>query len=253
MEDRTRGSLEIFEEALILLERSDDPCRDARALRGSHPEMTVLEYLEMAACSGSLGKLREFYSSSREELAVTCSNLLSELGVDRVATLSRSSAVINCLDRSSVSEVIVGESRPEREGLGTAEILRDMGFRVILVVDALLPWYSMRMGATGLVGADRVTPTVLVNKAGTLPLASLVRTIAVPGLLKLHRGKYTLMRRDPDEVARLDGVEVVNIYFDETPLRSFHLLVFEGLVLEPHEIGEAFRKLEEVLGIRSDG
>ncbi len=236
-----------------MLGKSGDPCRDARVLRQAHPEMTALEYLEVAACSGSLQKLREFYGRSREELAATCSELLSELEIDVISTLSRSSAVINCLRRSQVSEVIVGESRPGREGLKTAEILRDMGFRVILVVDALLPWYSKRRGAVGLVGADRVTPSHLINKAGTLPLASLIRTIAVPGLLKLHRGEYTIERRDPGEVAVLEGVEVVNIYFDETPLDSLHRLVFEGLVLEPREIGKAFEKLERVLGIKAGG
>ncbi len=253
IEDRTRGSLEIFEEAMSLLDRSMDPCKDARVLREAHPEMTALEYLEMAACSGSMHKLREFYGRSKEKLAFTCSKLLSELGIEVIATLSRSSAVINCLKRSPVSEVIVGESRPGREGLKTAEILRDAGFKVTLVVDALLPWYSKRREAVGLVGADRVTPSCLINKAGTLPLATLIRTIAVPGLLKLHKDEYIIERRDPREVAVLEGVEVVNIYFDETPLNSLHRLVFEGLVLEPQEIGKAYEKLEMVLGIRSDG
>ncbi len=252
IEDRTRGSLEIFEEALTLLDKSRDPCRDAEILRKAHPEMTVLEYLEMAACSGSLQRLREFYGRSREELASTCAKLLSELGIDVIATLSRSSAVINCLRSSPVGEVVVGESRPGREGLKTAEILRDEGFKVTLVVDALLPWYSKRKGALGLVGADRVTPSHLINKAGTFPLASLIKTIAVPGLLKLHKGEYTIEERDPEEVAVLEGVEVVNLYFDETPLDSFHRLVFEGLVLEPEEIGKAFQKLEMVLGIKAN-
>lgn len=252
MENKERGSLEIFEDALKLMYRSEDPCGDARTLRKAHPEMTVLDYLAKAACSGSLERLRGFYSRSKDELAETCSKFLSELKADVVATLSRSSAVVNCLKVSSVSEVIVGESRPGREGLKTAEALRDSGFKVELVVDALLPWYSKKRGAIGVVGADRVTPHYLINKAGTFPLASTIETVAVPGLLKLHKGSYRVERRDPKEVAFLEGVEVVNIYFDETPLNLFKELVFEGMVLEPQEIEKAFQKLEEVLGIRSE-
>jgi len=160
---------------------------------------------------------------------------------------------LNCLRMSGVNSVVVGESRPGLEGARLAEILRDEGFRVTLVVDALLPWYAAKIGATGLVGADRVTERCLVNKAGTLPLATLVRTVAVPGLLKLQKGEYRLEERPADEVASLRGVRVVNIYFDETPLDRFYRIVFEGLVVRPDEIGLAFKRLDRVLGIEGSG
>ncbi len=245
--DKSRGSLEIFEDALKILSSSSDPCGDATRLTRAHPEMSALEHLRRAACSGSLDRLREFYSSSKEELARTCSELLSDMGVEVVATLSRSSAVLNCLRRSEVSSVVISESRPGLEGVRVAEILRDEGFSVTLVVDALLPWYALKMNATGLVGADRVTEKYLINKAGTLPLATLVRTLAVPSLLKLHRGGYRLEEKPPDEIATLEGVKVVNIYFDETPLERLDRIVFEGLVLRPNEIDKAFRRLSEIL------
>lgn len=249
MEDRERGSLEIFEDALELMSRSKDPCKDARALQKAHPEMMALEHLKVAACSGSLERLKAFYKRSKGELAVTCSKFLSELGADVISTLSRSSAVMDCLKMSPVNEVIVGESRPGREGLRTAEFLRNEGFKVELVVDALLPWYSKKRRALGLVGADRVTSNYLINKAGTLPLASIIDTIAVPGLLKLSKD-YKIERRDPREIEAPEGVEVVNIYFDETPLSLLKRLIFEGMVLEPQHIKKAFQKLKEVLEIK---
>ncbi len=210
--------------------------------------MSILGHLRDSACSGSLEKLKKFYAKSKEELARTCADLLSEIDAEKIATLSRSSAVINCLKRSSVSEVIVSESRPGLEGMETAKILKEEGFSVILVVDALLPWYARRSGAIGLVGADMVTHKYLINKAGTYPLALSVRTVAVPGLLKLHTGTYVIKEREPEEVAELEGVNVVNIYFDETPLDILESIVFESFYISPKEIDKAFKRLEEILG-----
>ncbi len=214
--------------------------------------MSVLEHLRKAACSGSLGKLRNFYKRSKEELAKTCSDLLSDMKIERIATLSRSSSVINCLRRSHVSEVIVSESRPGLEGIETAKMLRDEGFSVTLVIDALLPWYARKHGAVGLVGADMVTRSYLINKAGTYPLAKSVSVIAVPGILKLHEGEYTIEKRDPREVADLKGVEIANIYFDETPLDDLKSIVFEGFSIAPREIDKAFEMLESLLRLSSD-
>ncbi len=214
----------------------------------AHPEMSILKHLRDSACSGSLDKLRSFYTKSRVELARTCADLLSDMNAEKIATLSRSSAVINCLRRSSVSKVIISESRPGLEGIETAKILGEEGFSVTLVIDALLPWYARKSGAIGLVGADMVTPKYLINKAGTYPLALSVSTIAVPGLLKLYSGTYTIKEREPEEVAELRKVNVVNMYFDETPLDILKSIVFEGFSINPKEIDRAFKRLKSILG-----
>lgn len=244
MRDRRRGSLEIFEEALNVLLRSKDPCIEAKLLADAHPEMSAIHYLVRAACRGSLRRLKEFFDGSKEALARTCSGKLSELGVERVATLSRSSAVVNCIRECGVSEVIVGESLPGGEGSDTAGMLKEWGFSVILVRDSLLPWIAVRRGAIGLVGADRVTRTHLINKAGTFALASTVSTIAVPGLLKLQDGPYSLREVIEDR----GGLSYLEAVFDETPLERFSFIVFEGLVLRYHEIGRAFDTLNRLLG-----
>ncbi len=229
------------------LKYSRDPCRDANRIIEAYPEMAILQHLRRAACSGSLDKLEYFYRSSREQLASTCSKLLDELSIERVSTLSRSSAVIECLRRSGVSEIIISESRPGLEGLDTAKLLSTEGFKVTLVVDALLPWLSRKLGFWGIVGADMVTRTHLINKIGTFPLALAVKTIAVPGLLKLYEYEHEIRERPPEEVAELRDVKVVNIYFDETPLDHLYKLVFEGFYLGPSEIEIAFERLRTLL------
>lgn len=242
--DRRRGSLEIFEEALSILLSSQDPCGDAKLLVNAHPEMSTLQHLARAACRGSLMALREFSDGSKVLLAKTCARRLDELGVERIATLSRSSAVISCIRECGVSEVIVSESLPGGEGLETANILREAGFSVLLVKDSLLPWIAVRRGAIGLVGADRVTRTHLVNKAGTFALASAVSTIAVSGLLKLHDGPYSLS----EGIVERNGIKYFEAAFDETPLEKFLCIVFEDLIVRHDEIGRAFDKLTS-LGI----
>ncbi|MCS7103286.1 MAG: hypothetical protein NZ992_05345 [Candidatus Korarchaeum sp.] len=223
---------------------SKDPCSEARLLADAHPEMSAIQYLVRAACRGSLGRLKEFFDSSKELLARTCAEHLADSGVERVATISRSSAVINCIKRCSISEVIVSESLPGGEGLETASILKELGFSVILVRDSLLPWIAMRRGAIGLVGADRVTRTHLLNKAGTFALASAINTIAVPGLLKLQSGPYSLSEVVEDR----EGLSYLEAIFDETPLERFSFIIFEGLVLRHDEIEKAFDALDELLG-----
>ena len=210
--------------------------------------MAILRHLKRAACLGSLDRLEHFYQNSREQLASTCSKLLDELSIERISTLSRSSAVIECLRRSSVSEIMISESRPGLEGLETAKLLSAEGFKVTLVVDALLPWLSRKLSFWGIVGADMVTKTHLINKIGTFPLALAVKTIAVPGLLKLCECEHEIRERPPEEVAELRGVNVVNIYFDETPLSHLYKLVFEGFYLDPSEIEKAFERLRVLLG-----
>jgi len=242
--DRSRGSLEIFEEALNILLDSRDPCGEARLLADAHPEMSAIQYLARAACRGSLRRLKEFFDGSKELLAKTCAGYLRELGVESVATLSRSSAVISCIRDCGAGEVIVAESLPGGEGAETARILRGEGFSVILVRDSLLPWMAAKRGALGLVGADRVTRTHLINKAGTFALASAIPTIAVPGLLKLHDGPYELREVSEDR----EGVRYVECAFDETPLDRFLRIIFEGLILRHDEVGRAFDALDSLIG-----
>ncbi len=244
IKDRRRGSLEIFEDALNILMNMEDPCNHALMLARAHPEMSVLEHLARAACRGSLMKLRDFFESSKGRLIRTCSKHLSELGVRRVATISRSSSVINCIKEYGPEEVIVSESLPGGEGLETARILKEYGFSVILTRDSLLPWISMKRGAIGLVGADRVTRTHLINKAGTLALASSLGTVAVAGLLKLQEGPHEIRELLKDR----RGLRYIEAAFDETPLERLKSILFEDMVLTHKEIGRAFDELRKIIG-----
>ena len=241
--DERRGSLEIFEEALNILLTSEEACREALLLARAHPEMSALQYLAEAACRGKLRKLREFYDNSKVVLARTCVEHLSDLGVRVVATISRSSAVINCIKELAPSEVLVGESLPGGEGIETAKLLSGMGIKVIIVSDSLLPWVAKRRGAVGLVGADRVTRTHLINKAGTFALACSIDTIAVPGLLKLQDEPYSIH----ESLREFEGISRFEAKYDETPLDKFKSLIFEGIVVDHREIGRVFEKLYDII------
>ncbi len=251
-EDRRRGAYELLSEAIKALMESQDPCSDAEELLQSHPEMAPFIHLKQAACSSmkALRKLEDFLMESRDELSKTCASHLDELKVEVVSTLSRSSSVLNCLSKSSVSKVIVGESRPGYEGVYTAQALAELGIDVVLVVDALLPSISKEEGAVGLIGADRVLINGdVVNKVGSYPLALAVKTHVVAGLLKLVPSRdYPKVLREPEELGHKGDFQVVNLYFERVPHYHLNTIIFEDMVLKPVEVRLAFRKLNSILG-----
>jgi translation initiation factor 2B subunit (eIF-2B alpha/beta/delta family) len=65
-----------------------------------------------------------------------------------VATLSRSGTVVDALVGAEAA-VLIGESRPAREGVGVAERLADAGLDVTLTTDAALPALVARAGRDG--------------------------------------------------------------------------------------------------------
>lgn len=147
--------------------------------------------------------------------------------------------------------VLCTESRPQYEGRVLAERLAQAGVETRLIVDALAP-SIIRDIEVVLVGADSLSPGGLVNKIGTYPLALAARAHRVPfyalcGTEKLVPVGYTLPEenpKDPQEVwpGHPQRVEVVNRYFDLTPLEYLSGIVTEEGILSPTEVRESISK-----------
>ena len=170
----------------------------------------------------------ETASNSREatvKLAVeklsTCQN---------VVTISHSSlveAALVQLSKNPKLHVVVGESRPMREGINLARVLHSRGIKVTLVVD-MAAVYMVKDADCVVVGADAVTPDSVINKVGTFALALAAREYRKPVFVLASVDKFlcgpaaerlVIPTRDPSEIVENVDFEVRNFYFDVTPRR----------------------------------
>jgi hypothetical protein len=98
---------------------------------------------------------------------------------------------------------------------------------LVKAVVATLPKGTDGTQATGLAGADAISPTTVLNIRGTLELARTMPTIVVTTSLKLV----------PEEVFQRLGSPL----FERIPLHMFAAVVLDGEVLTPAEAGERAR------------
>lgn len=180
-----------------------------------------------------LDEQRESLRGALQRVASQAQPLLPNGAV--IVTLSRSTTVLAALIRAKkdgkVFDVIVPESRPNLEGRTLARELSAEAIPVRLIVDALAAT-AVEGADRVLVGADAVTPHGFVNKVGTRLLALAARAAGIPVTVLAESSKawtkqvdpglglLTGRHREPREVwdAPPYGVEVVNLYFERTPL-----------------------------------
>ncbi|WP_436907538.1 NUDIX domain-containing protein [Halosimplex marinum] len=154
----------------------------------------------------------------------------------RVATLSRSGTVAAAVERADPDAVVVAESRPGREGVGTAErFAGTTDAAVTLTTDAALAdrLAAMDVGAV-VVGADTILPDgQVVNKVGTRGAAAAAAAEGIDCYVVAASDKIAAANggdqaeatadvdreeRDPREVYDGDAaVGVANPTFDVTP------------------------------------
>ncbi|WP_436925842.1 NUDIX domain-containing protein [Halosimplex amylolyticum] len=174
---------------------------------------------------------------------------------DRIATLSRSGTVTAAVERADPEEILVAESRPGREGVGTAEGLAEATeATVTLTTDAAL---ADRLAATGVealvVGADTLLPDGrVVNKVGTRAAATAAASEGVDCVVVAASDKIapesdprdaavTVDReeRDPAEVYDGDApLRIANPTFDVTPADRIDAVATERGVLDVDAIAE---------------
>ncbi|MFQ6078850.1 MAG: translation initiation factor eIF-2B, partial [Thermodesulfobacteriota bacterium] len=163
-------------------------------------------------------------------IAIHAASLLS--GKDGILTHSFSSTVFEAIRYASNAgrglRVICTESRPALEGVNLAKQLAVEGVEVHLALDSAAP-SLLRDVDLVLTGGDAVSPSGLVNKIGTYGIATAAKACGVPfyalcGTDKiLTEGlaeKLRIEQKDPAEVLPIPhpGVEVINHYFDVTPI-----------------------------------
>jgi translation initiation factor 2B subunit (eIF-2B alpha/beta/delta family) len=209
----------------------------ARAVRDARPSMAAVANRVNRVLSGAARSPAAV--RSRAEAALTAAvdadaaagreaaALLDRTGTDRVATLSRSGTVAAAL-REARPAVLVGESRPAREGVGVAESLARDGLDVTLATDAALPWLLAGDGdrtgneAAGdagpveavLVGADAVLADgTVVNKAGTRALGLAAAREDLPLYVVAARDKVR-----PDEQFHGESGNDASVYDGHAPV-----------------------------------
>jgi translation initiation factor 2B subunit (eIF-2B alpha/beta/delta family)/ADP-ribose pyrophosphatase YjhB (NUDIX family) len=202
-------------------------------------ETTTPDALESAALEG----IDRSTTADADAAAIAADRLPG-----RIATLSRSGTVAAAVEGADPAAVLVGESRPGGEGVGTAERFAERtDAAVTLTTDAAL---ADRLAATGVeavvVGADTVLPDGRVlNKVGTRAAAAaaaaeevdcyvvaasdkIAAETAGPGVTDVDREE-----RDPAEVYGGDAaVAVANPTFDVTPSALVDAVVTERGALD---------------------
>lgn len=135
--------------------------RISRVLSAAGRTPTAVCQAAMDACKAAL-----------EADAEAASRAADSLG-ERVLTLSRSGTVEAAVSEAEPSRVVVAESRPGREGVGTAERLAEAGIDVTVCADAAVTAaLSTADIETVVFGADTVLADgSVINKVGSHPAA----------------------------------------------------------------------------------
>ena len=182
--------------------------------------------------------------------------VLTHCNAGTLATVSYGTALAPI--RTAVKEgkkvsVIATETRPRLQGakLTTFELLRDR-IPVTLIVDGAVG-YVMKEGMVKLaiVGADRITSNVVVNKVGTYQIALAARANKIPFYVAAPTSTFNLKGEDStkieerrsQEVTHIDGkrivprgVDVFNPAFDVTPVELVTGFITERGIMRPDEL-----------------
>lgn len=155
--------------------------------------------------------------------------------------------------------VICTESRPLRESRKAIGYFQELGIPVTLITDASV--YECLPSCDYLImGADSLdVDGSVANKMGTAQVALLAKACKknvyiASELYKLDlrtQSGYRIMleRRTPDEIVQegdyqtMEGLEVVNQFFDVTPPENVKALICEYGVISPHQMLSFWEKL----------
>ncbi|GEM_PF-977102 len=142
-------------------------------------------------------------------------------------------------------------SHPAREGLAQGKILKEMGWNVKMIEDAVMGKMLTKCDMA-LIGCDVLTDSTFINKAGSMPLAAAARLLKVPLYVVADERKLinvmqaddrlldevlTEYPRDDSElkVAPLSGI---NYYFEHVPNSWVRFFIFPDKAYTPSELKE---------------
>ena len=176
------------------------------------------------------------------------------------ASRSVREALVHCWEKGKLLSVICCESRPACEGAALARDLAERGIPTSLTTDALClslimaPPHGWKESRVVLVGADSVSPNGLINKVGTLGLAIIARNCSIPFYALAGNEKFlpstfpveqAIQEKPPEEILShpIDGLKIINRYFDITPLPYLTAVITEQGILPPQDLLEQLEKL----------
>jgi len=145
-------------------------------------------------------------------------------------------ALISAKEMNKSFNVICSESRPMNEGLNLARKLGKQDIKTTLVVDSAI--FSF-LSETDLifVGADSLSQNGLVNKIGTFGLAIAAEKFGIDfytlcsteKILPFNHKSKSEKQKNPAEISKklLTNVNIVNYYFDLTPLNYLTGIITE--------------------------
>lgn len=270
--DNTSGAAEILRQARAVFTQLNAALQDAdpesaqqailetcAALASAQPDMTPLLRLANAAvmaarttsnASDSLNRAEEAAERFIEDAirgaraaSLRAAGLIQDGG--RVLTHSRSSTVVAALVEARRAgrnlSVVATESRPMLEGRALAAELSRERIPVTLIADAAAALALAEIDFV-MMGADKISPGVLVNKIGTSMIALAASERGLPVYAVCDSSKFicedyltsTARRyRNADELwpDAPQGVIVHNSYFESTRLEMFSGIVTEDAVL----------------------
>ena len=247
-------------------------------LTASQPSMAVFFTLANALWLESGGKKREApptWDGLHDALARYADEVDQGLRptVQRAATLVRSGSLVLTYSNSTAVkmalwqameagrrfEVVCSESRPMGEGVALAGWLARLGIPTHLTVDAALTEW-VETADLILLGADAITPDVVVNKVGTEALLRAAHGIGVPVYVLADSRKwlprtlagYCRVRDEaPGEVLRpgIPKVQVHNWYFGTSALSLVTGVVWERSVARPAEVRRRIARMPVSAGL----
>jgi len=160
--------------------------------------------------------------------------------------------------------VVATETRPALQGtrLTAFELKRD-GIPVTLITDSTVG-YAMSEGLVKkvFVGADRIVRDAVINKIGTYTIAVLAHEHGIPFYVAApistfdltHASKQiTIEERSSEEVTNFgsqriapEGVDVLNLAFDITPIKYVSAIVSEAGILSQTKFEELVHSMKRV-------
>lgn len=186
---------------------------------------------------------------------------------DKILMHSYSSALMSIFIHAAKAgkkfSVICTESRPLRESRLAAKILQSYDIPVTYITDASV-WEFMPTCDYIIVGADTITfDGSIANKMGTALISKLAQLcnkklyiaseIYKIDLRTREGYQVKLERRTIDEVIQngdfdtLDGIEVINQFFDLTPAGEIYAIICEFGVIPPVRVADYWTRLEEII------
>ncbi len=176
-------------------------------------------------------------------------------GREKLLTHSYSSAVRMSIERGVAfgnrPHLFCTESRPANEGRDFADVLCRAGVDTTLIVDAVAPYLCGRVELV-LLGADGIGPFGLVHKIGTYAIALAAKEYGVEVAVVADSMKFWPSSvkkpieppKSSKELADGECFDVLNLYFDVTPLKYIDTVITEEGILDSESAAEVCQNIE---------